>query len=160
MRRRHTEQTCRHRRGRRGWDELREEHGNIHITVCNIDNQWEISVAQGAQLRWSVTTQRGTIGWEVGGRFKREGTYVYPWLIDVDVWQTPTQYYKAIILQLKMNTFFKKKRTFHVYPCLCDSMDHFLLLLNNIPSCGWTTVCVSILLGRTLRLPPVWGIYK
>jgi len=25
------------------------------------------------------------------GRFKREGTYVYLWLIHVDVWQKPTQ---------------------------------------------------------------------
>ena len=33
-------------------------------------------------------------GWgrmEAGGRFKREGTYVYPWLIYVDVWQKTTQ---------------------------------------------------------------------
>ena len=29
--------------------------------------------------------------------------YVYLWLIPVDVWQKPTQYYKAIILQLKIN---------------------------------------------------------
>ena len=35
--------------------------------------------------------------------------YVYLWLIHVDVWQKPTQYCKAIILQLKMNTFFKKE---------------------------------------------------
>ena len=41
------------------------------------------------------------MGWEVGGRFKREGTYVYLWL-------KPTQYSKAIILQLKVNTFLKK----------------------------------------------------
>ena len=41
--------------------------------------------------------------WELGGRFKREGTYVYIWLIHIDVWQKPTQYYKAIILQLKIN---------------------------------------------------------
>ena len=41
------------------------------------------------------------MGWEVGGRFKREGTYVYLWLSHVDVWQKSTQYYKAIILQLK-----------------------------------------------------------
>ena len=40
------------------------------------------------------------MGWEVGGRFKRERTYVYLWLIHVDVWQRPTQYCKAIILQL------------------------------------------------------------
>ena len=41
------------------------------------------------------------MGWEVGGRFKREGTYVYLWLIHVDVWHKPTQYCKAIIFQLK-----------------------------------------------------------
>jgi len=41
----------------------------------------------------------------VGGRFKKEGTYEYLWLIHVDVWQKPAQYCKAIILQLK---FFKK----------------------------------------------------
>ena len=43
-------------------------------------------------------------GWdqvEMGGNFKREGTYVYLWLIHVDIWQKPTQYCKAIILQLK-----------------------------------------------------------
>ena len=43
----------------------------------------------------------------VGGRFNREGTYVYLWLIRVDVWQKPTQYCKVIILQLKTS---KKKR--------------------------------------------------
>ena len=48
---RQREQAWGHSAGRRRWDTLREEHGNIHITVCNIDNQWEISVAQGAQLR-------------------------------------------------------------------------------------------------------------
>ena len=42
----------------------------------------------------------GWAGWEVGGRFKREGTYAYLRLIHVDVWQKPTQYYKAVILQL------------------------------------------------------------
>ena len=44
------------------------------------------------------------MGWE--GRLKREGTYVYLWLIHTVVWQKPTQYCKAIILQLK--TKFKK----------------------------------------------------
>ena len=43
------------------------------------------------------------MGWEVRGTFKREGTYVYLWLILVDVWQKPTQYCKAIIFQLKIN---------------------------------------------------------
>ena len=41
-------------------------------------------------------------GWNgVGGRFKREETYVYLWLIDADVWQKPTQYCRAINLQSK-----------------------------------------------------------
>ena len=46
------------------------------------------------------------MGWERGRRLKREGIYVYRWLIHVDVWQKPTQYGKAIILQ---KIFFKKK---------------------------------------------------
>jgi len=33
---------------------------------------------------------------EMGRRFRRERTYVYLWLIHVDVWQKPTQYWKAI----------------------------------------------------------------
>ena len=40
------------------------------------------------------------VGWEEGGR-EREGTWVYLWLICVDVWQKPTQYCKAVILQFK-----------------------------------------------------------
>ena len=47
------------------------------------------------------------MGLVVGGRFKREGTYVHLWLIHNDVWQKPTQYSKAIILQLKVNKFLK-----------------------------------------------------
>ena len=41
------------------------------------------------------------MGKEVGGTFKREGTYVDLWMTHVEVWQKPTQYFKAIILQLK-----------------------------------------------------------
>jgi len=39
------------------------------------------------------------VGW--GGRFKRERTYVYLCLIHVSICQKPTQYYKAIVLQVK-----------------------------------------------------------
>ena len=39
----------------------------------------------------------------MGGRFKREGTSVYLWLIHDDVLLKPTQYCKVIILQLKIN---------------------------------------------------------
>ena len=39
-------------------------------------------------------------GWERDGReFKREGIYVYLWLIDVEVYQKTTEFCKAIILR-------------------------------------------------------------
>ena len=45
------------------------------------------------------------MGWAVGSR---GDAYIHLRLIHVDVWQKPTQYYKAIILQLKINKIFKK----------------------------------------------------
>ena len=48
-----------------------------------------------------------------GGRRERglgQGTHVNPWLIHVNVWQKPLQYWKAISLQLiKINEKKKKK---------------------------------------------------
>ena len=41
--------------------------------------------------------------------FRREGTFVYLWLIHVVVWQKPTQYCKAIILQLKKREMAENK---------------------------------------------------
>ena len=49
-------------------------------------------------------------GWDVEGRFKMEGTYVYLWLIHVLVWQKPTPHCKAIIIQLKINVKNCKKK--------------------------------------------------
>ena len=37
----------------------------------------------------------------MGGRFRREGTYAYLWLIHVEVWQKTIRFCRAIILQLK-----------------------------------------------------------
>ena len=39
------------------------------------------------------------MGWETGVGFKREGTYVYLWPIQVDVWQKPIN----IVKQLSSN---------------------------------------------------------
>jgi len=38
-----------------------------------------------------VTTYRDGMGWKVGGRLKREETYISLWLIQVDECQKPTQ---------------------------------------------------------------------
>ena len=48
-----------------------------------------------------------------GWRFKREGAYVYLWLIRVDVWQKLAQYREAIILQLQINKPKKTRETNH-----------------------------------------------
>ena len=67
----------------------------------------------------------------VGGRFKREETYVYLWLIHVEVWQKPIQYCKAIIFQFKINNFFLKIQAFRKrikHLCFeCTLVDHALL---------------------------------
>ena len=53
----------------------------------------------------SLTTKRGGMGWEVGRSFKREGTYIYLWLIHIDVSQKLTRYCRTLIFQLKTNIF-------------------------------------------------------
>ena len=54
-------------------------------------------ITQGAQFV-TLWQPRG-----MGGRLRREGTYIYLWLIHVVMWQRPIQYHKAIILQLNIN---------------------------------------------------------
>ena len=52
-----------------------------YITMYKIDSQWEFAV----WLR-KLKQPRGVgMGREMGGRFKREGIYVYLWLIHVEV---------------------------------------------------------------------------
>ena len=53
---------------------------------------------QGTQSWCSGTTQRGRVGRDMG----RGETHEYLCLINVDVWQKSSQYYKVIILQLKL----------------------------------------------------------
>ena len=53
------------------------------------------------------------MGWEVGGKLKRKETYECLGLIHADVWQKPTQYCKANILQLKINKI--KKKSYRYY---------------------------------------------
>ena len=59
-------------------------------------------IIQGTQIRLCDNLEE-EMEWKVEGRFKREWTYVYLWFIHVDIWQKPTQYCEAIILQLKIN---------------------------------------------------------
>ena len=56
-----------------------------YIDICKIDSQWEFAVWLRKLNRGSVSIQRGRMGREMGGRFKKEGIYVYIWLIYVEV---------------------------------------------------------------------------
>ena len=58
------------------------------------------------------------MAWEVRERFKTDGTYVYLWLIHVDVWQKPTQYCKAIIFHLKIHKSKTKHKKWAIHFCL------------------------------------------
>ena len=86
---------------RRGWNDLREQHWNMYITICEIDD-WSKFDAWNRALKASTLGQPRGMGW--GGRLERisgQGTHVHPWLIHVNVWQKPPQYCKVISLQLK-----------------------------------------------------------
>ena len=56
-----------------------------YITICKIDSQWEFAVwlrkfKQGLCINLEEWEGEGD-----GGSFKREGIYVYLWLIHVEV---------------------------------------------------------------------------
>ena len=55
-----------------------------YITVCKIVNG-NLLYGSGNSNRGSVSSSKGGMGREVGGSFKREGLYVFLWLIHVKV---------------------------------------------------------------------------
>ena len=64
-----------------------------YITICKIDNQWKFAVCLRELKPKLCNNLEGGMG--------RQEAKVYLWLIHVDVCQKPTQFCKAIILQLK-----------------------------------------------------------
>ena len=84
-RNRYREQTNGH--GERGGEgeTYGESSMETYITICKIDSQWEFAVCLRELKRGSVSTWRGGMWREMGGRFQREGIYVYLWLIHVEV---------------------------------------------------------------------------
>ena len=76
-RNRHREQTYGH--GERGGEGEMYGESNMetYITMWKIDSQWEFAVCLRGSNRGSVSTSRGRMGREMGGKFKREGIYTY-----------------------------------------------------------------------------------
>ena len=56
-----------------------------YITICKIDSQQEFVVWLRKLKQGLCINLEGGMGWEMGGRFKREGIYLYLWLIHVEV---------------------------------------------------------------------------
>ena len=73
----------------------------IYNTVCETDSQWVFAVWLRELKQGLCDRLNSGIGREMGGRPWREGTWVYLWVILVDVWQETTKFCKAIIVQLK-----------------------------------------------------------
>ena len=81
----------------------------IYNTICKIDSQWEFAVWLRELKQGLCDRLKGGMGREVW----EERTWVYLWLILVDVWQKTTKFCKAIILQfnnLKKISLTKKKK--------------------------------------------------
>ena len=72
-----------------------------YITICKIDSQQEFAVWLRERKQGLCENLDRWDGEEMEGSFGREGTWVYLWLILVDVWQKTTEFCKAIILQFK-----------------------------------------------------------
>ena len=72
--------------GRRGEGEMYgKSNTETYITICKIDSQREFAVWLRKLKQGSVSPWRDGMGREMGGRFKREGIYVYLWLTHVEV---------------------------------------------------------------------------
>ena len=115
--------------GEKRWGQLREQHGDIYMTLCNTRaTSGNLLCDTGSSTQCSVTTKRGEMGREMGGEFRRKGTCVYLWLIHVDVWQKPTQYCKAIILQFKTNKQTTGSLIYRKVPSFCFQLFSIMLL--------------------------------
>ena len=80
-RRRHRKQTCAHSGEKRGWDELREWHWNIYITICKIASG-KLLYNKGSSTGCSVTTYRvGWGGWWEGGSRGKGRMHAYGWFM-------------------------------------------------------------------------------
>ena len=69
-----------------------ESNIEIYNTVCKIDSQWEFAVGFRELKQGLCDGLKGGMGREMGRMSGREGTWVYLWLILVDVWQKTTKF--------------------------------------------------------------------
>ena len=83
----------------------------IHRRVWDREPGGSCSMGAGSWARCS-DNQGGGMGCGIGGRLRTEETYVYLRLIHNVLWQKPTQYCQATILQSKTNFKIRKNEAF------------------------------------------------
>ena len=76
-----------------------ESNMETYITICKLDSQRDFAVWLRKLKQGLSINLEGWNGEEMEGTFKREGMYVYQWLIYVEAWQKTTKSCKAIILE-------------------------------------------------------------
>ena len=84
-RNRHREQTYGHGERGEGGEMYGKSNMETYITICKIDSQREFAVWLKKLKQGLCINLEGWNGREMGGRFKKEGIYVYLWLIHVEV---------------------------------------------------------------------------
>ena len=87
--------------GRRGWHDLKTYSWNMYIP----DVEWMTKVSSLHEAGHPrLVLYENLVGWSGEGirmGLQVAGTHVYQWLINMDVLQKASQYYRVIILQLK-----------------------------------------------------------
>ena len=119
-----------------------ESNMEIYITMCKIDGQWEFALWL-REFTQGLCDKLEEWDWEGDGREVQErGTYVYLWLIHVDILQKTAEFCKAIILQLKLK---KKATAGHMVPQLL------------FPQCLHSEECSGDIENRILFFLISWG---
>ena len=91
----------------RGWDDLGEWHGNLHIIVCDTNCQSRFDA-------WDRVLGAGALGWPRGmwwggrGRGVQDGEYMYTVADSCQCMAKPLQCFKVVSLQLKWMNLFEK----------------------------------------------------
>ena len=70
-----------------------------YITTCKTDSQQEFAVWLQKLKQGLCINLEGWGGEGDGREVQEEGTYIYLWLIHVEVWQKTEEFCKTIILQ-------------------------------------------------------------
>ena len=90
---------------------------DIYLSQKNITSKMSVYITQNTWylfvVHYQILLLKLSLLWtklyrlnQMNKKGHMRGTYVYLWLTHIDVWQKPTQYCKAIILQLKINKIF------------------------------------------------------